>query len=310
MLIIPFLIPAKNVPLNLPVKIANGRTNKMRITNNNSLPAPLVQAVTRDRKDRAGHISVTEIIQPPQVRALMRQHDAELTEDAADRLWALLGTLLHQALEKNAIGIKNLTTEEELFMDVLGWKVVGHYDLSEMLLDGELLTDYKLTSVWAVKEGVKPEWEAQLNVYAELIRRAGRNVGQLQIVAIGRDWSKSKAKFDSTYPQQQVKVLTVSLWTPEETNEYIEERVRLHQEAEKGTWPECSEDERWARPTQWALMKQGQKRAVKLFMNKDLAERSAGVAQYVVERPGESVRCESYCSCQSVCPQYARMKAE
>lgn len=287
----------------------------MRITNVNNLPAPLVQAVSRHpREQKPNRISVSELIQPPQIRALTLRHEPELSEDAGDRIWALLGTLLHHALEKSAIGLKNLTTEEELTAEILGWTVIGHYDLSEMVLDGELLTDYKLTSVWAVKEGVKPEWEAQLNIYAQLIRHAGRRVDQLQIVAIGRDWSKNKAKFDSTYPQQQVKVIAVPLWTEAETLNFITERVRLHQEAEKGAWPECTPEERWARPTQWALMKKTQKKAVKLHDTKEAAyEHLLSMipgAYEVVERPGASVRCESYCSVSGVCQQFARMKTD
>ncbi|MEK6280281.1 MAG: hypothetical protein AABN95_07980 [Acidobacteriota bacterium] len=286
----------------------------MLITNTNNLPAPLVMAVTRHpRENTPGRISVSELIQPPQIRALSRLHDAELTEDASERIWALLGTLLHGILERNARGLKNTISEEALEADFLGWQVVGHYDLSEMVLDGELLTDWKLTSVWSVKDGVKAEWEQQLNCYAELIRRAGRAVSQLQIVAIGRDWSKNKARFDATYPQEQVKVLSVSLWTSEEATEFIEERVRLHQKAESGTWADCTDEERWARPTQWALMKKTQKKAIKLFDKKaDAHERLLSMikgAYEVVERPGESVRCESYCSVASFCPQKARLNA-
>lgn len=281
----------------------------MKITNNLNLPEPLVRAVSRHphgRKPKS--ISVSELIQPPQLRALSIKHDSELSEDAGDRIWATLGTLMHYALEKNARGLTNVMAEQELKTTVLGWEVIGHYDLSEMVLDGELLTDYKLTSIWAVLNGVKPEWEAQINLYAQLIRLAGRHVDQVQIVAIGRDWSKNKAKYDSNYPQQQVQVLSVPLWTPEQATEFLEERVRLHQKAEHGNWPECAPEERWAKPTQYAVMKQGQKRAVKLYESRKLADLHVenAVALHVVERPGEDVRCSSYCPVATVCPQKAR----
>lgn len=280
----------------------------MKITNNSSLPEPLVRAVSRHSHETVPNtISVTSLIQPPQIRALSIKHDAELSEDSADRLWALLGTLLHQALEGHAQGVKNLVSEEELKLEAGGWTLIGHYDLSELLLDGELLTDYKLTSVWAVKEGIKFDWEAQLNTYAHLIRAAGRKVNQLQIVAIGRDWSKAKARFDSSYPQQQVKVMAVPLWTPEVTQAFIEERIKLHQEAEKGVWPECSAEERWARPDQWAVHKKGQKKAVKLYESQHAAEWAVAKDQYVVKREGESVRCASYCSVAQFCRQRYNM---
>lgn len=285
----------------------------MKITNNNSLPAPLVQAVSRhNHETRPNTISVTSLILPPQIRALSIKHDTGLSEDAADRIWALLGTLLHHALERHAQGMRNLTTEEELSVDVLGWKVIGHYDLSELLFDGELLTDYKLTSVWSVKDGAKVEWEQQLNIYAHLIRHAGRGVKRLQIVAIGRDWSKNKAKFDASYPRQQVKVLSVPLWTSERTQGFIEQRVKLHQLAEIGEWPDCTPEERWAKPTQFALMKKNQKKAVKLFDDRESAERRLETepphSYFIVERPGESTRCVAYCSVAGHCKQFAAIQ--
>lgn len=283
----------------------------MQITNVNKLPEPLVRAVTRHPRERKPNvISVTELIQPPQLRALTLAHGAEVVEDASDRIWALLGTLLHGVLERNAKGLKDTIVEEQLEADVLGWKVIGHYDLSEMVLDGELLTDWKLTSVWSVKDGIKPEWEQQLNLYAELIRCTGRTVDQLQIVTIGRDWSKSKAKYDPSYPQQQVSIFSVPLWSAEQAAEFLEERVRLHQDAATGNYEDCTADERWERPAKWAVMKKNQKKAVKLHDNPAHAEIHAGndPALYVVHRPGESVRCEAYCSVAPFCKQFQDSK--
>lgn len=283
----------------------------MQITNTSRLPEPLVRAVSRhDHALPPNSISVTGLVQPPQLRALSVKHVAELTEDAADRIWSLLGTLLHAALESHAQGLKNFITEEELQTEVLGWKVIGHYDASEILLDGELLTDYKLTSVWAVKEGIKTEWIQQLNCYAELIRRAGRTIKGLQIVAIGRDWSKSKARFDSSYPQQQVKVFEVPLWTSGQASRFIEERVSLHQKAAQGVWDDCTEDERWVKDTKWAVKKKGVKKAVRLYDTEAPAKMHAETnpAYYVQYRQGESVRCEAYCSAAPVCPQFKRIQ--
>lgn len=283
----------------------------MRITNFNNLPEPLVKAVSHQRKRIPGVISVTELITPPQLRALSIKHDNEIQEDASERLWALMGTMLANALEKHAEDLDGHKAEEQLETEILGWKVTGRYDLSTLKLDGELLTDYKLTSVWALKDGIKREWEEQLNCYRYLIEKSiHRYVMALEIVGVYRDWSKTKARLDPDYPQTQVQSFAVPLWSPEQTLDFLEERVRLHQEAEKGIYPECTESERWARPTQWALMKKGQKKAVKLFLNKDMAIRAAGEAKdlSVVERPGVSVRCEGYCPVNRWCAQYRASK--
>lgn len=292
----------------------------MRITNKLGLPAPLVRAVSLTRHEvqqEPNTIRVSELIQPPQLRALVKKHEAELSEDASDRIWSLLGTLLHDILEKNAKGLDNHITEEELSIEVWGYKVVGHYDLSELVLDGEVLTDWKLTSIYALKEKeeVKPEWEAQINVYAELLRRAGRTVSKGQIVAIGRDWSKSRAIREKDYPQKQVLIKPVTMWDADKIDFYLRDRVRLHHEAATlGQWPECTEEERWARPARWAIMKKGNKKATKLCdserdANGWLEQILGGKNSYYIERrAGESVRCAGYCPVSNVCSQWAKLQ--
>lgn len=293
----------------------------MKITNKYNLPAPLVKAVmaTRHESDNdPNSIRVSSVIQPVQLRALIKRHDNEIEEDAADRIFSLMGTLLHDVLEKSAKDLDHCTTEEALSTEVLGWKITGHYDLNEFTLDGIMLTDWKLTSVYAMKdENVKPEWDAQVNVYAELLRQAGRGVHMAQIVAIGRDWSKSKAARESDYPQRQVIIKPVTLWPNETVNRYLHERITLHQKADReGVWPECTEEERWARPAKWAIMKKGNKKATKLcddeleakrWINNNIADSHAH--QYGIDyRPGQSIRCESYCPVSQFCSQWAKLK--
>ncbi|HEU4509047.1 MAG TPA: hypothetical protein VFR78_12450 [Pyrinomonadaceae bacterium] len=293
----------------------------MKITNKYNLPAPLVKAVTATRHesdDDPNSIRVSGVIQPVQLRALMKRHDDEIEEDAADRIFSLMGTLLHDILEKNAKDFDHCTTEEALTTEVLGWKITGHYDLSEFTLDGELLTDWKLTSVYAMKDkNLKPEWDAQVNIYAELQRLTGKTVSRAQIVAIGRDWSKSKASREADYPQRQVIIKPVTLWPSDKVNDYLRERVAMHQRADReGVWPECTEEERWARPAKWAIMKKGNKKATKLCYDDAEAQRwldnniaDSHLHLYSVEhRPGESVRCESYCPVSEFCPQWAKLK--
>lgn len=288
----------------------------MRITNKLGLPAPLVKACTPlPRVAVPNRIGVTELTQPPQLRALTRRHADEITEDVSDRLWALLGTLLHNVLEGYAEGLDNAIAEQKLEIQVDGWTVVGKYDLSEIILEGELLTDWKLTSIYSLRdsEPVKPEWEAQINCYIYLLGQHGRKVTEAQIVAIGRDWNKSRARREADYPKKAVCIKRVTLWEPERTLVYIKERVALHRNAEAGFWSDCNAEDRWARPDIWALMKKGQKKAVKLFENKELAEKwlsqilGGAKTHFIQYRQGESVRCAAYCPAAPKCEQWAKL---
>lgn len=279
----------------------------MKITNHANLPDAIVQAVINDPYNAGDcDISVTRLIGPPQIRILEQQHRDEIEEDAADRIWSLVGQIGHGILERAET---EAITEERLFCEVDGWRVSGQYDRMVLLPDGTL-QDYKFTSVWAVLNGVKPEWEAQLNLLRYLAEVNGYPpVRQLQIVAILRDWSRSKAKAGGNYPPVQVKILDVPLWTMAEAERYIGERVRLHKAAEEGNVPPCTAAERWERETTYAVKKPGRKSAVRVFGNMEQAQALAGQTQkgYVEIRKGESIRCADYCAVRDFCSQRAAM---
>ena len=138
----------------------------MRITNVHHLPLAIVEAVKNDPypHGQTGDISATSLIAPPQLVALRRQHEEDLEEDAADRIWSLLGQSIHTILERAE---PSAITEKRLFAHCAGWRISGQADRI-VPLDPEYETvhieDYKTTSVWSVIDGVKPEWADQLHV--------------------------------------------------------------------------------------------------------------------------------------------------
>lgn len=275
----------------------------MKLTNRLNLPQPLVDAVANDSYNRGqAHISVTGLLRPPRVAALEEAHADELEEDASDRIWSLVGQVIHGVLERaDQTGV----TERRFSIEVEGWTVSGQAD---RFLRG-LLQDYKFVTAYKFKNGGVPEeFEQQLNCYAELHRRNGHDVKRLEIVAILRDWSKMEARRDPAYPQQQVIIRQVPLWTQAKAQAFIRSRVILHQQA-RVRLPECSPDERWAKPDVYAVMKRGRKTAVRLYESREAAESHVGSdgSLFIVFRPGVSVRCENYCSVSSFCSQYAKL---
>jgi len=291
----------------------------MKVTNRHNLPAPLVRAVTfGERRHRPNFISVTELIKPPQMRALEIEHDAEIEEDASERIWALMGSAVHSVLERAMVD--NVFQEQFLSVDIGGWSVTGKPDLLEADMfgsDGYLLSDYKLTSVAAFFGGVKAEWEAQINCYAHLFRLHGFEVGKAQIVAMLRDWSKGQSLKGGDYPPIPVLVQPVGLWPAEGQAAYILSRVRAHQAVMRGEEPEpCTPEERWERPTKYAVVKDGNKKATRVFEDEleasnckaDLDQKIGYFGYHVDRRPGASVRCESYCRAAPFCQQWAALK--
>jgi hypothetical protein len=272
------------------------------ITNHSGLPQPIVDAVRNDPYNSGdSDISVTRLIQPPRKVELERRHNAEITEDASDRIWALMGQLGHLILERAGNGA---IVEKRLFGIINGCKVSGQVDLI-----GDTIVDYKFTSIWAVKEGIKDEWIQQLNLNRYLAHMNNMVVNHLQIVAILRDWSKPEAARNRELPQSQVVVMESPVWTMDESEAFMVSRVKLHMGArDSGRLPLCTDDETWQRPQKWAIMKPGNKRASKLCDTLEEAERLKSNGSYVEFRPGERPRCEHYCNAAPFCSQFREWK--
>jgi len=279
----------------------------MHITNKFNLPEAIFNAIRNDPYTSGPcDISVTRLISPPRKVALERQHFKDLEEDASDRVWSLFGQAMHVVLER-AEHVAD--TETRLSIERQGWNISGQFDRFDPVTG--ILTDYKVTSCYSVKNGSRSEWIAQMNFLATLLREHGYTVNQLQIVVILRDWSKSQAQRSSDYPTQPVVTIDIPLWSEEKCEEYIDERIRLHQAA-RDKLPECSAEERWQTANIYALMKEGRKTAVKLFEDENEAEaacKAAGDKHHLVFRPGKSIRCENYCPAAPFCEQYQREKA-
>ena len=288
----------------------------MKYTNKYNLPESLAQAIKNDPYRQEGHISTTGVIKSPRMLQLERRHDSEIVIDVSERVFPLIGNNTHYIIERTKI--KNALQEERFSCKILGWTVTSQIDDYS---PPDTLSDYKVTSMWAVKAGVKSEWEDQLNIQSYLLRLAGFPVEKAQIIAIMRDWSKPRSKREQNYPEVQVEVLPVKLWDLNTQQNWLHQRVELHQYAEK--LPDdklllCTYDEMWEKPTTYAVKKEGNKRATKVLTTEKDAENVKLVCEerhpkdkWIIEvRPGERTRCEHYCPVSQFCNQYKSYKEE
>ena len=255
---------------------------------------------TSSRQTGSKVISVTELISPPQKRALERTHSAALEMDVLDTVPSLRGSSLHHILELAGKDAPEHIPEERLQTNFETWTITGKSDL--YTTDSGKLIDFKDSSVWAYIFG-KKEWDAQLNVLRWIRVRNGGFVSSLEIDLFVGDWRRGEARRDEKYPPRVV-VMPVKMWTMEETERYVTERLALHG---ADTPPPCSSEERWQKETKWAVKKKGAVRATKLFDEEIQATQfAATLPGYVEKRPGESTRCLDYCLCSNVCPQWAK----
>ncbi len=272
----------------------------MNLTNLHGLPDALVHAVRNDPYQGGGDISVTKLIDSPQKRVLSKRYKDVVVEDVSERIWSLMGQAVHSVLERAQT---SALVEQRLYADVDGWKLSGQFDRVH-LADG-VMQDWKVCSTY--KAGGDESWTRQLNVLRWLAAQNGIEINALQVVAIFRDWKKSEASRKEDYPQQAVKVVDIPVWTLQQTQRYIEERIYVHRSAESGELIDCTDEERWYSGTVFALMKVGGKRALRISPVKDeLGQPDKGYE--IVERKGVNRRCESYCEVAPFCPQYQQIR--
>lgn len=291
----------------------------MKLTNRHGLPQSLVNAVLNDDYSRgASDISVTQLIDEPRVRLMKMKHSEEVEEDVADHLWSLLGKSFHSLMEDHTEDNDDTIIEERMFIDVNGWVLSGQLDLAQGMKTGNpFIRDYKVTSVYSVMQ-VKADWERQVNTYRYMFWKTHGIFPGGQIIAMCRDWRPREAqqRRNDGYPQTPVVAVAIPQWTLEQCQEYVEGRVRLHQDAQAhydnmNQMPLCREEGRWADPDKWAVMRRGAKRAVKLFTDEQEAyryaatmKRTQGMNAYVERRPGGNRRCEGYCAFAPMCDQF------
>jgi hypothetical protein len=142
-----------------------------------------------------------------------------------------------------------------------------------------------------------------------------------------RDWQISKVRdtedfgpasgASPDYPKVGVVVREVPLWSVEKQAEYIWGRIDTHRNAmflDDDLLPDCADEERWAKPDTWAVMKSRAKRAIRVLSSEQdaidyiNANELEGVG--VINRPGnKTVKCDNYCPVNTFCNQYRALKA-
>jgi hypothetical protein len=280
------------------------------LTNRLNLPELLKFAVRNDTYSNGGSWrTITELISPAKISTLKRRHENELTEDVVYSLYTMQGQIAHGIVERASQEMKDhgWISEQRLHKEVLGKKISGQFDLFHPAT-GELL-DVKYSSGWSAKKGeAKPEWAAQTNLLALLLGEAGHNVKRIRILLLIRDWSKPEAARNPDYPQDPAVYLEVPVWSKAETENYLIERVRAHMDAETKL-PECTPIERWAKPSEWAIRKVGNQRAIPggVFADEVAAHAKLlmlGSGYEIIHRPGANTRCALYCPVNKFCDQF------
>ena len=134
-----------------------------------------------------------------------------------------------------------------------------------------------------------------------MARQQGDEIKSLQALVVHPDWKRSEMMRSDNYPRKNWQMYKFNPWPTEKIEKFIADRIALFLDKSY----QCSDDERWASPTTWAVMKEGRKSAVRVLPSHlEALSFSAPLdnKHTIVMRPGEHKRCLEYCSVRAVCP--------
>jgi hypothetical protein len=275
------------------------------LTNKLGLPRTFYNAVARDEHEGADY-SASQMTKPGQMVVLENRHGSKVVEDVSERVWSMFGSAVHSILQQGED--RDHLVEQYFKANIGGVSFSGICDLYE----DAVVWDYKVTSAWSwvYKEDKMDDFSSQLNIYAWFYRNAGYPVTAAKICMILRDWVASKAKYDQSYPQSQVQVLPIKLMSHAEVQAMIGRRIAYYEslkDVPDEALPECTPEERWAKPPKYAAMKKGVKKASRVMDTKEEIEtwiKLNGGKFTIQEREGDMwKRCE-YCRVKPFCHQY------
>ena len=299
----------------------------MIITNKLGLPRAFVEMAQRDYTQDEKRYSVTALLKGTREAILEKRHGNEIEQDVSDMIWLLFGQAVHSILEQQEEeGHELKETKLTMPITVEGKSDIGEYAPVEYTLSGifdlynakeKKITDYKTCSVWKVIYNDYTDWQKQLLIYAYMMRYTGFDVNCGEIVAIMKDHSKSKAKYDSNYPQYPVKVIRFDF--TEQDFEDIESflldkfnEIHSCENLSDEELPLCSQEERYNSGDKFAVMKKRKKRALRVLDTKDDAEiwMNDNGGDYIETRPGEDKKCAEYCNVAPFCSHYKGITKE
>ena len=203
--------------------------------------------------------------------------------------------------------------EEVMTYKFNGWILKGQFDRFEV--ENKALIDLKVTTVWTYKNKTEHKtYSWQQNIYALMIKKIyNLDVDKASLLFWFRDFQKIK-RGQGLYPPAKVWEYPVKLLPLDEVEDYVIERIKLHQkvETEGEDSYECTPEERWAEPDMWKVYKKGGQRAKMTLYSEAEAERwkaeNTDGKDEIRFFKGRSKRCEEYCLVSQWCNQFKKMQ--
>lgn len=317
----------------------------MQITNVTGISLPLAVWLSADGYDFSRGtrkaISATSLLKGVRKILLTERLTEENrdTLDVSDLIASRLGHTIHDGIEKAwkhdyASSMRKLGYPEKLIQRIkinpeqveagdlpiyleqrtekefMGYAITGKFD---MILEG-VLQDFKSTSVYSMIFGDKDEdYRLQGSIYRWL-NPEKVTADHMVINFIFTDWSRAEAKRKPDYPQQRVLPHRIELYSIEEIEEWMRQKIMALEAAAdlpEEELPFCSDKELWRGDTVWKYYSDPKKaedpnaRSTKNCSSASEAaayRASKGGKGVIIEVPGKVKAC-SYCPAFPICSQ-------
>jgi len=279
----------------------------MKITNKQNLPSAFFNICNEEYEIKPKRYSVTNLLLPLRELMILRKNFNEIEQDVSSMIWLVFGRAVHYILEQND---KTGYAEMKLTQEIRdGYVLSGRIDLYNEAEHS--VEDYKTTSVWKVIHEEFDDWKKQGLMYAWLLRKNGYLVERMKFHALLKDWSPTeKRRTGAGYPESAVFtwIYEINELDMIDIERFIRDKFDLIIEFEpKDEYPMCSQEERWYSGDKFAVIKEGNKTAFRVFDTEKEAQDMAtfkGKGFGVVQRLGEDKKCRDYCIARTFCPYY------
>ena len=312
-----------------------------KYTNNSRISIPLAVWLMHDDydyDDRTNLISATSLLKPTRALVLKHQNqNLDKTVDIASLVPARMGSAIHAIAEQAWTDRKNVSkalealgttsidkllvinpegeikeNEIPVYVEQRHEKQVGDYIISgkyDLVLDGTI-SDYKSTSIWTyIYDSNALKYTQQGSIYKWLAPDRITN-NTIDIQFIFTDWSGAQAMRDPKYPQSRVLTKAYPLWSVEQTDHFIKEKledISRYLDKPQEALPECTSEELWESETKYKYFKNPNKMARATKNYSTLLEAQSRMADDgnvgVINTVRGEVKACRYCEVSGICEQ-------
>jgi hypothetical protein len=269
-----------------------------------------------------GRVATSGVIEQEDLSARISMRLGHAIHDSIEHAWktgyktnlGLLG-IPQQVIDRVKINPDPASVVENdlpVYMEIRGTRDIGNWKIAgklDMALDGRL-KDIKSTSVFTYIKGRKDEdYRLQGSIY-KWLHADKVYEDEMDVQFVFTDWQKAMVNTIPGYPPTRVVSYTVPLYTEEETETWIENKlddIERHFDAPDEGIPRCTDEELWRSDPQWKYYADPTKtdgKSTKNFTdpaeaNRHRADKGKGI---VVMKPGQVKAC-AYCRAFQICKQ-------